>query len=388
MMFVTWAWPTHFFPLAQLAWAARAEGHEVVVAAPPELSPTITAAGLPAAPVGAGLDIRPLAGRFFASLVERATPLEWSEMRAWGPGNLATYRKIAAAMLDDTVAYARAYRPDVVVHDPTSFAGPIAAADTGALPVRHIWGADYTIRTREFEAAALEPLCERLGLPGVDSVGAVTVDPCPPGMQVPAPVRRLPVRYAPYNGSAEVPRWLVELTGRPRVCVLGSTAVAYFTDRHVSPLPVVTRALAGTGVEILAIGAERDRGTLDAGADQVRHVPATALHLVLPHCDLLVHQGGGGAMMTALAAGIPQVTLPLFTDHVFNSRRLAAAGAGRWIFANTADVTRVRRELLDVLHTPGYRAAARALGAEMAAQPAAAEVVARLAELSTSPERI
>lgn len=384
MMFVTWAWPTHFYPLAQLAWAARAEGHEVVVAAPPTLSPTITAAGLPAAAVGEDIDIRPLAGRFFASLVDRSSPLEWSEMRKWGAGNVATYRKIAAAMLDDTVTYAKAFRPDVVVHDPTSFAGPFAAAVTGALPVRHIWGADYTIRTREFEAAALEPLCERLGLPGVESVGAVTVDPCPPGMQVPAPIRRLPVRFAPYNGPAEVPRWLLRLPDRPRVCVLGSTAVAYFAGRHVSPLPVVARALAGTGVEILAIGADRDRGTLGVAEDHVRYVPPTALHLVLPHCAVFVHQGGGGAMMTALAAGVPQVVLPLFTDHVFNARRLAAAGAGRWIFANAATTERVRGDVLRVLSDPAYASAARALGAEMAAQPSAAEVVARLAEMKVA----
>jgi len=388
MMFVTWAWPTHFYPLAQLAWAARAEGHEVVVAAPPTLSPTITAAGLPAAAVGEDLDIRPLAGRFFASLVERRSPLEWSEMRKWGAGNVVTYRKIAAAMLDDTVTYAKAYRPHVVVHDPTSFAGPFAAAVTGALPVRHIWGADYTIRTREFEAAALEPLCERLGLPGVESVGAVTVDPCPPGMQVPAPIRRLPVRFAPYNGPAEVPRWLLHLPDRPRVCVLGSTAVAHFAGRHVSPLPLVAQALAGTGVEILAIGADRDRGRLGVAEDHVRYVPPTALHLVLPRCDLFVHQGGGGAVMTALAAGRPQVVLPLFTDHVFNARRLTAAGAGRWIFANAATVDRVRRDVLGVLSDPAYAGAARALGDEMAAQPPAAEVVARLAEMSTCSQEV
>ncbi len=52
VLFVTLAASPHFFVQAPLAWALRAAGHEVRVASQPDLMDTITAAGLPATPVG------------------------------------------------------------------------------------------------------------------------------------------------------------------------------------------------------------------------------------------------------------------------------------------------------------------------------------------------
>jgi len=63
VLFTTWAWPSHFFPLVPLAWALRAAGHEVRVASGPELAGTIRASGLPAVSVGTPVDF---AGEFRA----------------------------------------------------------------------------------------------------------------------------------------------------------------------------------------------------------------------------------------------------------------------------------------------------------------------------------
>ncbi|MGW7578886.1 hypothetical protein [Streptomyces sp. NPDC054765] len=52
VLFVTLAASPHFFVQVPLAWALRAAGHEVRVASQPDLMDTITAAGLPATPVG------------------------------------------------------------------------------------------------------------------------------------------------------------------------------------------------------------------------------------------------------------------------------------------------------------------------------------------------
>lgn len=46
----------HFFVQVPLVWALRAAGHEVRVASQPDLMDTVTAAGLPATPVGPRLD--------------------------------------------------------------------------------------------------------------------------------------------------------------------------------------------------------------------------------------------------------------------------------------------------------------------------------------------
>ncbi|MFC4121830.1 nucleotide disphospho-sugar-binding domain-containing protein [Nonomuraea zeae] len=398
VLFVTWAWPSHFYPCVQLGWAMRASGHEVVVASQPALADVVAAAGLPSVSVGHDLDVGALAARYFSWLVRQNRPVEWEETRAWGVGNVITYKKLAEAMTADTLRFARGWRPDLVVFDPTTYAGPLTAAVLGVPAVRHIWGMDYTFRTREFEDEALAGFCAELGLDGVETLGAVTVDPCPPSLQVPAPVRRLTMRHVPYNGPALVPDWLARppeqrppgqhppgqppsgmgAHGRRRVCVLGSSAVASWGGGQDRLLPGVLRTLDDPDVEIIAIG---EPGAGDAGG-RLRVVDRLALHLVLPTCDLLIHQGGGGAVMSALAAGVPQLMVPRFSDHVFNARRVADAGAARQVFAGDCPPDRLGAEARLLLDDPGYRDAAAKLAQEMADQPPAAEVVDRLAELA------
>ncbi|MEU7564057.1 hypothetical protein AB0B38_38200 [Streptomyces eurythermus] len=55
VLFVTLAASPHFFVQVPLAWAPRPAGHAVRAASQPDLMDTITAAWLPAAPVGPGL---------------------------------------------------------------------------------------------------------------------------------------------------------------------------------------------------------------------------------------------------------------------------------------------------------------------------------------------
>ncbi|UNO40785.1 nucleotide disphospho-sugar-binding domain-containing protein [Streptomyces sp. MST-110588] len=379
VLFVTWAWPSHFFPCVQLGWALRAGGHEVLVASQPSLTDGITRAGLPAAAVGEDVDVGALAGRYFSWLVRQERPVEWEEMRAWGAGNVITYKRIAEAMLEDTLSLARDWRPDLVVFDPTTYAGPLVAARLGVPAVRHIWGMDYTLRTREFEPEALADLCGRLGIPGVETLGDLTVDPCPPSLQVQAPVDRLTMRFVPYNGPAVVPDWLVRPPERPRICVVESSAVTQWGGPEAALSPVALEALAGTDAEVVVVGATAlPDGPLPP---RTRVAGRIALHLLLPTCDLLVHQGGGGAVMTALAAGVPQLVLPRFADHLFNGRRIAQAGAGREVFAGRATAELVRAEAELLRKDDKYRVRAQELRDEMAQQPSAAEVTGRLAGL-------
>ncbi|MFB6436972.1 nucleotide disphospho-sugar-binding domain-containing protein [Streptomyces sp. NPDC056411] len=380
VLFVTWAWPSHFFPCVQLGWALRAAGHEVLVASQPSLTGAITGAGLPAAEVGRDVDVGAMAGRYFSWLVRQDRPVEWEEMRRWGTGNVITYKRIAEAMLDDTLDLARHWRPDLIVFDPTTYAGPLVAARLGIPAVRHIWGMDYTCRTREFEPEALADLCGRLGIPGVETLGDITVDPCPPSLQVEAPVERLTMRFVPYNGPAVVPDWLTRPAERPRICVVESSAVTRWGGPEAALTPVALEAFADVDADVVAVGT----GAVPDGPlpPRARLVDRIALHLLLPDCDLLVHQGGGGAVMTALAAGVPQLVLPRFTDHVFNGRRISEAGAGRELFAGRATAELIRAEADLLLRDGGYRATAEKLRREMAEQPSAAEVADQLAELA------
>jgi UDP:flavonoid glycosyltransferase YjiC (YdhE family) len=62
VLFTTFAWPSHYYPMVPLAWALRLAGHEVRMTSQPELLPTMRASGLPVTPVGTDVDLTTVAG--------------------------------------------------------------------------------------------------------------------------------------------------------------------------------------------------------------------------------------------------------------------------------------------------------------------------------------
>src|SRR4051812_46742316 len=141
MLFTTWAWPSHYLPMVPLAWAARAAGHEVRIASQPALADTIARSGLTGTLVGRDLDITERFRRDVFALIDRdwkaVTP---ADIQLMGERATAMFTDLAEAMVDDLVAFAQAWRPDVVVADPLTYAGPIAAAVLGVPAVRHLFG--------------------------------------------------------------------------------------------------------------------------------------------------------------------------------------------------------------------------------------------------------
>ncbi len=70
---------------------------------------------------------------------------------------------------------------------------------------------------------------------------------------------------------------------------------------------------------------------------------------VLPHCAALVHHGGIGTCAQALAAGVPQLTMPLGFDQPDNTTRLWRLGVGRWVRPRRFTGERVAVELASLL---------------------------------------
>jgi UDP:flavonoid glycosyltransferase YjiC (YdhE family) len=290
-------------------------------------------------------------------------------------------------MIDGVLAVGRAWAPDLIVFEPLSYAGPLAAAALGIPAVRHTWGIDYTYFQREFEPEALGPLCERLGIPDVETFGLATVDPCLPVLQVPlldeVPVipRRLPMRYVPYNGSRPTPRWLRAPVRRPRICVTWGTSSGKWDDRFVLTGRVV-RALAGLDAEIVAAVSPRDLHLVDLpDTDNVRLAEYTPFNVLFPTCDLVISQGGLGTVMTALSAGVPHLILPAMADTVLNARQLAATGAGDFLFPVEAEQDDIREITERMLGTASYADAARELQAANAALPTPGVLVESVRDL-------
>uniref|UniRef100_UPI001040F4CF nucleotide disphospho-sugar-binding domain-containing protein n=1 Tax=Actinomadura roseirufa TaxID=2094049 RepID=UPI001040F4CF len=342
VIFATWAWPSHLYAMVPLAWACRAAGHDVLVASQPGLAETAERTGLPFAPVGRDVD----AVAVFRDIVH---PPAGQAGRGGGPRVLALLNELAEAMTDDLVRLARGRRADLVVFEPTAFAGPLAAAAAGIPAVRHLYGTDLMGAAAAFLPDALAPLSGRLGLDAVDPFGVATIDPCPAGLQVPTGSRRIAMRYVPYNGPGQLPppspRAATSPDGaRPRVCVTWGT-----TYGRLDPALVlagdVARAAADLPVDVVVAVAPGQRDMLGELPPGTRVAEGAPLHLLLPRCDAVVAHGGAGTLLTALDAGLPQLLLPRLPDHVRHSARITETGAGIVLPAADAAPAAIRAAL-------------------------------------------
>jgi UDP:flavonoid glycosyltransferase YjiC (YdhE family) len=390
----SWAWASHYLPMVPLGWAMRAAGHDVQVASQPALGGVITASGQVAVATGPDLDHAAVHRRVMQGLRLTAVPdapPPGESTNGWRPEERERVRRVfgvfaayADAMLDDLYAHARRWRPDLIVFDPTTLAAPAVAAALGIPAVRHIHGVDVTYQARDIMAEWLGPLAARIGVDGVDPLGAATIDPCPPSMQIPAGAARLTTRYIPYNGPAVLPRWLRRPPPRTRVCITWGTSTTRLTGPDSFAPPRVLAALDGLGSDaevVLALtGADAD--AMSGLPDRVRVVRDLPLHLLLPHCTLLVHQGGNGTLLTGADHGIPQLVLPQLPDQTFHTGRFVTTGAGLALCGQEATTAAIGDALRDLLGESRYGAAARRLQAEMHGMRTPADLVPVLMDLA------
>jgi len=301
-------------------------------------------------------------------------------------------------MADDIVQLARAWQPDLVISDPLVMAAPLAARAAG-VPLVHLqWGPAIRLRADQFPCSGASPdlwpddlrdLYARHGVEPAAEHAAATVDPCPASLQYDGAIPgRIPARLVPYNGTGDAPRWLTEPPRRPRICVTWGTTSTTLAGREGFLVPLILDALAGFDVEVVVAITAADRPLLgDDLPGQVRVAENLPLHLLLPSCDAIIHQGGGGTMLTAASFGLPQLVVAGIGDSVVidmaNGERIAAAGAGvslNWADASTETIT---AGIKTVVSDQATRQAAHNLRDEIHAQPAPAAIAIALRQLTT-----
>ncbi len=451
VLFTTWAWPTHYQPMVPLAWALRAAGHEVRMTSQPELLATMRGSGLPCTAIGRDVDIAgvylaasarvgrtgPATARAadgvagsgadqsggprldrpphsvrltdrLAGTVDRADPPASFRMlrgledetallfRAFPRPDGAARRptlllwgEVADAVADGLLALARSWRPDLIVYDPLTYAGPLVATLLGIPAVRSLFGPDVTYF---LTGARLGPLLDRFGLgeDDVDVRGAATVDPCPPSLQFAdaiVPTRRIRTRYVPYPGLAEVPAWLPDQPTRHRICLTWGTSIHRMLGADAFLPGDILAGAAKLADErdaelVLAITANQRTLLPPDLPPNVRVLESVPLDALLPTCQALIHQGGAGTTLTALRHGLPQLVLPLIFDQGVNAYQLVAAGAGLTRAAAGLSTTQLLADGHELLDNPAYRTAARRVQQEMRELPPPAEAVAELAALA------
>ncbi|MFF1946135.1 nucleotide disphospho-sugar-binding domain-containing protein [Rhodococcus qingshengii] len=393
--------------LVQMAAAFAAAGHEVRVASAPDLADTITAAGLTAVPVGRNDVFRRLHAQLPASsMTGLLAPYDaavdpsndtWEHLLDGYQSTVRWWHQLSNAPLAaDLVAFARSWRPDLVLWEPTTYCAPIAAEACGAAHGRVLWSVDVFAVTRDLflrrrPPSAPDPLGDwlaghatRHGVAFSERLitGMFTVDPLPESVGMRAESTRVfPVRYMPYGGPATVPTWLRTPPQRPRVAVtLGITNIDRFGGYNID-LQGLLDALTSMNVEVVAMVAESEQGRLERVAPSVRVVPFVPLDDLAACCSLVVHHGGPGTMLTVARHAVPQLILPWEFDAPELARRFATTGAGLVLDPAAASVADVRTAARRLLTEPWFGAQAAALRDEMIAAPTPIELVAQIERL-------
>lgn len=415
VLFATISEKSHVYALTPVAWALSTAGHEVAVASNPSMVDTIQGTGLTAVSVGTDHQMHEMLTQSRASVqndvadwtVTDPEKLTWEQVlfkyRAAVPFAFAVYNE---SMLDDLVAFARSWRPDLIIWDPLTYAGPIAARASGAAHARILSSVDqyslmrdafFVLQERQPPERREDPLGEwltkLLGRYGCSfdeeiTTGQWSIDYLPDSLQAPLNVRRVPVRYTPYNGPSLFPDWVLEPPARPRVCLtLGLSYSEVFGGDFLS-VPDLLDAVAGLDVEVVTTLTAAQADELTTVPDNVRVVRFVPLHALLPTCSAVVHHGGFGTYATAYVNAVPQLVVHARQgDAPLKAQAIADAGAGLHIPAAELTADRLRGDLSRLLDDPSFREGAERLRKEVQATASPNGLVTTLESLTVDHRR-
>ncbi len=372
----------HLFPTIPLAWALRAAGHDVLVATAADSVGAAVRAGLPVVEVATDADIAAIfrtatgggpadRSRRMRRMRERGRQIARSGFRTH-PLLLETFSQVSDVMVDGTVAVARRWRPDLVVHSRLQGAGLLVARMLDIPAVEHGFNllreADFATRFLPYLTGGFARHDVPVELPALEVLHVA-----PPELML-GTGEGWSMRYVPYHAGAVLPDWLWRPATRPRVLVTLGTVVPRLAG--IGALVGTITAAAEVDADfVLALGDEPDLAALGRLPANVRPVGWLPLHSLLAACAAVVHHGGSGSTMAALGAGVPQLVLPHGADQFINASLVVQHRLGVQCEPETVDPA----VLNTVLGDERIRTNARISAARMAELPAPADLVGRLA---------
>ena len=374
----------HFGPLLPFARALAEAGHEVRVAAPASYA-GVAKAGLAHEPFADAPRelIGPVMGRLPTLAFEEADDLVIREVFA---------QIDAQAALPSLVETVERWRPDLMLRETAELAS-LAAAERAGVPHVQVCIGMHEVLPRFAQAVSdpLEELGRLAGLVGGRMTSALASETVlslvpevldHPSGQVPSGSDEF-LRFhepRPAAGAHRLPDW-----GDPQLPLIYVTFGS--VTGSLSPFASVFRraldALADIEARVLlTVGRKVDPaglGPLPSNAHVEQWLPQDA---VLGQAAGVLGHGGFGTTMGALAAGVPQVVVPLFTfDQAVNGDHVAATGAGLTVERGSSSVEFAAAQVPRLLADPIYTASARRVAAAIADLPSTAEAVHTLARL-------
>ncbi len=360
----------HLHPVVPLAHALSARGHEVRWATGPDGCPIVEAAGFTA--VQAGRSTAESLGEYFDRF-PGARDLRGADAPVhMFPHLFGTVG--APHRLTDLLALVNDWRPDVVVHDASELAAPIAAARVGVPNVCHSFGALIPAERVEAASEAVAPLWRQVGLaprPWAGCYDHLYLDVYPPSLR-PAYgdyiVRRQSLRPIPFSvdlaDASEVFTSIVD--DRPIVYLTFGTLF----NSTSGPFSAALEALAELPVQVVVtVGPSGDPRAFGPQPDNVtvyRYIPQTT---ILPLCSLVVSHGGSGTFLAALDHGVPQLCLPQAADQFGNAEHGTRVGVALRLLPHEVSSDSVRNAAERILSEPSYRTNAARTQTEMHAMP-------------------
>jgi UDP:flavonoid glycosyltransferase YjiC (YdhE family) len=361
----------HVYPLIPLALAARAAGHEVVFATGGTFLPRLRSLGFEAQPVG----------------ITIAEAESEARRRHGDDDPLALILTMFGDVLPrhtlaDLEPLLDKLRPDLVVYEQSDVGAAAAALRTGVPVISHVIG-------RSLPASVMEQASERLGwlwdgqVPVDPMLGNACLDVWPPSLRDPVTMAlptRIPLRPVAWNEPGELPA----VARTPRVRPLVYLTLGTVAYGAVEVMRAAIDGLSALPVDVLVAVGPGDPAALGAVPATVRVARFVPQAELLPHVDLVVHHGGTGTTLGALAAGRPQLVMPQGADQFVNAELLADQGAGRRLVADEITPAAITEQAQHLLTDADHRDAARAVAAEIGAMPAPDEVVRTLVDFARS----
>jgi MGT family glycosyltransferase len=201
-----------------------------------------------------------------------------------------------------------------------------------------------------------------------------------PRSDLPGHVRYVGAVHPSPSTGFRLPPWWAELDGdRPVVHVTQGTIDNADLGRLVEP---TIDALGGEDVIVVATTGGRDVSQLKVRLPTNTYVAEYIPHdLLLPKVDVMVTNGGYGAVQRALSMGVPLVVAGSTEDKPEVAARVAWTGAGVDLRTGTPSLGALRAAIRDVLNDGSYLAAARNLEAAFARRCGVAEIAALVDEV-------
>lgn len=384
LLFATTAGVGHFGPLAPFALAAVDAGHDVIVAAPGGFERTVREGGFEFWPLGERSQAD--AGAMFAR-IGAAGSFEAANMVMLRDGFAGI---VARAALPAMLSLFEAWRPDVVVREAAEFSS-LAAARRHGIP--HVRVATGLVATDGLILDAVAgPVGELLAEAGADAKSTTLID---------EPLLSLtPASFEPPEHRALAHRFRAErVTHTPSAPAHPQAVYVTFGSEAASQgyFPLLYRtvigALADLDVDlVVAAGRAADPAGLGPVPPRVRVEQWVDQGLEIASAQAVVHHGGYGTLLGALAAGVPQIAMPLFSiDQQINAERVTKVGAGLMIGGAedlprlpgpSAEGPKLRTAVASVLATTAYRERSEAFARDIAALPAANEAIALIEALA------